>query len=617
MTATSRPRRSPKLNVPKPARWILGIGALIATVSAVYFLTPFLRDQATSGADGNATRSIRVSRGVVEGRAVATGALALVQTSTVTPQASGVLRELRVAVGDAVEKDEVIAILDTSALKADLTKAELALDTERAKLAQAKAPYTESDVSAARAAVEAARAKLESASAPYGPTEITAAELAIEQAKLKLEQTKAPYSEADVAAQRTAVQQAEYQLASARNNLVVVQKGATVSKNVRDAEYEHNWYEVNHGKALAQHEAGEADENKVTLAWNNLMSAKEKLDTARAQAAQALSSAENQIAQAETSLASARDKLATMEAPSDPLDIRAAQLAVDQAAVKLATMRAGSSSADVESAKANLLSAEQKLESMRAGPDELAIRIAQNAVDAGQATVDDLRAQIAETEVRSPASGTVISLGTSGAAPAVGSSVSQTTVLAAISDLSRLQVAASVNEVDAAQVRKGQKADVDVTALPGKTFAGEVVAIDSQATTNQGVVSYALVVALEADAVAAGLKPGMSASARVLTGRSERAVLVPVEALQRLRGNWAVLVRGENGALQPRPVDLGIIGTTHAEVTKGLSDGEMIEVAATRGATTNTSGQRQQGGFQSGQPGGGVPQVPTNPQPRR
>jgi HlyD family secretion protein len=203
--------------------------------------------------------------------------------------------------------------------------------------------------------------------------------------------------------------------------------------------------------------------------------------------------------------------------------------------------------------------------------------------------------------------------------PALGSSVTQTSVLATVSDLGRLQVAAGVNEVDAAQVRKGQKADVQVTAVSGKTFAGQVVSIDSQATTTQGVVSYNLVVALDTDAVAAGLKPGMSATARVLTGSSASAVLVPVDALQRLRGNWAVLMRGADGSLQPRQVELGIIGTTHAEVIKGLADGDTIEVAATRGTSSNTN-QRQPGTSQFGQPAqpaGTVPQVPTNRQPGR
>jgi RND family efflux transporter MFP subunit len=591
---------------------IAGLLVVAAAVAVAALAWP--RATANSGADRTATESIVVASGSVEGRAVASGSLALVATTTILPKASGELREFRVAANDEVAQGQIIAVLDTSELKADLIKAELDLDTRKAELAKAKAPYTESDLSAARASVAAANAKLQLATAPYTATEIAAAEVAVAQAKLKLDQTVKPYKDSEIAAQRTAVAQAEFQLESARNNLVVVQKGATVSKNVRDAEYEHNFYEVNYGKVKEQMAGGQADENKVSLAWNNLMSAKEKLDTARAQSAQALAAAENQIAQAETSLATAREKLATMTAAADALDLRAANVAIAQAEAKVATMRAGASSSDVESARAALQSAEQKLASMQAGADELSVRIAQNALDSAQATLNDLRAQIAANEVKSPVKGTVVSLGASGTAPAIGSSVTQATVLATVADLSKLQVNASVNEVDAAQVRRGQVADVQLTALPGRTFVGKVTSIDSQATTAQGVVTYGLIVTLDADAVKVGLKPGMSASARVLTGKADNAVLVPVDALQRSRGAWAVLVRGAGGSLETRPVELGIVGTTHAEVTKGLAAGDSIEVPVVRGASS-TQNQRQQ---VPGQPqSGGVPQIPINTQPRR
>jgi membrane fusion protein, macrolide-specific efflux system len=153
LTATSRPRRFPKTNLSRRMRWGLGIAVLLVVGAAAALAVTQLRGRATADAGRAATQSVRVSRGPIEGRAAATGALALVKTTTIAPLASGILRDLRVAVGDAVENGQVIAVLDTSALKADLTKAELELDTTRAELAQAKAPYTESDITAARSAV--------------------------------------------------------------------------------------------------------------------------------------------------------------------------------------------------------------------------------------------------------------------------------------------------------------------------------------------------------------------------------------------------------------------------------------------------------------------------------
>ena len=588
---------------------LVGVALVAGGWLAVTRLLP-LASQPTAPAA--AYRLVPATEGTIEGRVAATGTLALVGAVTVSTRGAGNLTELRVAVGDEVKAGQVLALLDTSTVRTSLTQAELALDTARAKLDQAKKPYTEADVSAARAAVEAAKLKQQQAATPYTAADLAGAELAVEQARQKLELVRSPYTAAELETQRAAVRQAEFAAQNARYNLVAVQKSDVVSKNVRDREYEHNFYETAYGKAQDRYKKGEIEQDKVTLEWNNLMTAKEKLDAARAQSASALASAENQIVQADTNLAAAKTKLADMEAGPKATDIKSAQLALDQATLKLTTMRAGPTAGEVESARVALLSAEQKLTAMLAGPDALAVRIAQNGVDSAQASVVELQAQLAATEVKSPTAGVVVALGESGTAPVLGTALTIGTAIATVADMTQLQVKGTVNEIDAAQVRRGQTAEVQVAAAPGRAFPGQVVAVDSQATTAQGVVSYGVVVRLDARAASAGLKPGMTATAQILTGRSERAVLVPIEALQKVRGNWAVLVPDAQGTVQTRPITLGIMGQTQVEIATGLKADEAVAIPLKPGAATTRTDQRPPGADQPA-----APVAPVSPAGRR
>jgi hypothetical protein len=54
-----------------------------------------------------------------------------------------------------------------------------------------------------------------------------------------------------------------------------------VSKNVRDREYEAAWYEVNYGEYLKKYQANEIDQNRLDLEYHNLLTARERLATAR------------------------------------------------------------------------------------------------------------------------------------------------------------------------------------------------------------------------------------------------------------------------------------------------------------------------------------------------
>jgi HlyD family secretion protein len=75
----------------------------------------------------------------------------------------------------------------------------------------------------------------------------------------------------------------------------------------------------------------------------------------------------------------------------------------------------------------------------------------------------------------------------------------------------------------------------------------------------------------------AGLAPGYRVWGRVFLRRAPSAVLAPLGALVRDQGHWAVF-RIEGGKARLRPVDVGALGETSAEILAGVQPGDRLVV---------------------------------------
>ena len=68
----------------------------------------------------------------------------------------------------------------------------------------------------------------------------------------------------------------------------------------------------------------------------------------------------------------------------------------------------------------------------------------------------------------------------------------------------------------------------------------------------------------------------MNAAVDIVGGRAENAILIPVEALRELGpGEFAVFVL-QDGEPRLRPVEVGIMDFTFAEIISGLEAGETV-----------------------------------------
>jgi RND family efflux transporter MFP subunit len=142
-----------------------------------------------------------------------------------------------------------------------------------------------------------------------------------------------------------------------------------------------------------------------------------------------------------------------------------------------------------------------------------------------------------KARVVSPMSGVVIKKGvelgetvTSGV-----SSFNAGTVLFTVADLKSLIIRVNLNEVDIAKVHVGQPVRITLDAYPQKVFTGKVTFVAPAADLVEKIKVFKIEIAL--DELSDAYRTGMSANVEILGEKRDRAVSIPLEALQRKDGD--------------------------------------------------------------------------------
>ena len=212
---------------------------------------------------------------------------------------------------------------------------------------------------------------------------------------------------------------------------------------------------------------------------------------------------------------------------------------------------------------------------------------AQTALDRAVIRQDEAKlaaaqANLGYTDIVSPVNGIVVSRNVT-IGQTVAASFQTPTLFLIATDLTRMQVDTNVSEGDIADIRKGEAARFTVLAFPGETFDGTVTQVRQSPQTVQNVVTYDVVI--EVDNRDLKLKPGMTASVRIITAARAGVLRVPDQALRftpRLAkaapaGGGArvwVLRQGKPAAV---PVVTGLDDDTNTEIVSGgLRDGDEV-----------------------------------------
>jgi HlyD family secretion protein len=205
-------------------------------------------------------------------------------------------------------------------------------------------------------------------------------------------------------------------------------------------------------------------------------------------------------------------------------------------------------SANERSARATLAEAQTKAERVKAlhdegiaSGDELAtagaaldraranVGVAVAQISVANAGLASARSMLARAVIRAPISGIVLSRTVE-----PGQTVTagfQTPILFTLArDLSELELEVEVDEADIGKVREGQTASFAVDAYPGRTFASRLLQLHNLPKEGATIVTYAAVLAVHNQD--RSLRPGMTATAEIVTGQFSDVLLVDNAALR-------------------------------------------------------------------------------------
>ncbi len=218
-------------------------------------------------------------------------------------------------------------------------------------------------------------------------------------------------------------------------------------------------------------------------------------------------------------------------------------------------------------------------------------------VDAAAAALRVAQANLENTYIRAPFSGTVLRKEAEVGevvAPSVGGGLTRGAVVT-MADLATLEVEVDVNEAYIARIQSDQQARITLDAYPDTAFRGAVRQIiptaDRQRATVQVKVSILdrdPRILTEMGAKVEFLQAPRPVAAGAAQPVERPRIIVPAEAVRSENGRDVVWII-RDGRLQRRDVDAGPVSGNFREIRSGLSGGEQLLVG---GVETPKEGQR-------------------------
>ncbi len=442
--------------------WAAGAVVVIALGSGVYYIS------------ASHTPNVSDLPPIAEASTTITG------TGTVEPaqnpdlafESGGRVTHVYVAVGDTVSQGETLAALDASTLEAQRAQAAAGLDAQEATLEQMQAGARQVDIDAKQTAL--AQAQL-SVSNLYATVSATLSDA---------------YGKA-----YSAVQTDTNSLFNNPNS------GASVSLAFTTADSSSAINSVN----------ARLQSNVELSEWNTELAALSQTDTGQLDAAITADVAHlSQIrGYADTLTQALSNAVQTTSFPAAAISADTVAVAAMQSTVTGRITALQNLEQQISAAKLAVQSAQDSLNQTLAGSTKDELDAQQAQVEAAQANIDSINAQIAKTIIAAPFAGTVSSVQIK-----IGDIVSADEAAVSLIPESALQVDAYFSETDVASIAVGTSANVTLDAYGnGRIFPATVVSVDKSPTMQNGVPAYKVV--LQFTQSDPSVAPGMTANVSI------------------------------------------------------------------------------------------------------
>jgi membrane fusion protein, copper/silver efflux system len=182
-----------------------------------------------------------------------------------------------------------------------------------------------------------------------------------------------------------------------------------------------------------------------------------------------------------------------------------------------------------------------------------------------------------------------------------GAEVQPGSMLFQLADLNSVWVTAEVPETQAAWLKQGDRAEVEVPALPGERFEGQVDYLYPELTQATRTLRVRVVVKNPHK----HLRPGMFAAAHFQSMTHDRALTVPSESVIKTGMRSFVIVADDDTHFRPTRVRVGAEQGGRSEILEGLTLGQNVVAsgqflidseANLRGAFDNLAGSNESRG---------------------
>jgi HlyD family secretion protein len=226
--------------------------------------------------------------------------------------------------------------------------------------------------------------------------------------------------------------------------------------------------------------------------------------------------------------------------------------ALVQAEAELANSAAGLELAQVNFDRARELFSAKLISKSEFDQAKANFSQAQANVKTRQANVDRAKVDLGRCTIFSPIDGMVISRRIE-IGQTVAASLNAPTLFVIANDLAKMRIEAAVSEADVGNVVEGQTVNFTVEAFPNAKFKGVVDQVRFAPTTNQNVVTYTTIVAVDNKDLK--LRPGMTATASIITAEKKGVLRIPNSAVRFKPPAGIEVQGGTNAPAGAKPTD--------------------------------------------------------------
>ena len=203
------------------------------------------------------------------------------------------------------------------------------------------------------------------------------------------------------------------------------------------------------------------------------------------------------------------------------------------------------------------------------------LQIAENGLVKAQRKLQLVSDKLRKTKVHAPAEGTVLTVPViEGQVVIAAASVNSGTTLMTIANLTKLLVETHINQVDVVRVQLNQDVKLRAESLKDLELEALISFIAPVATVKNNVKGFQVQALIENPSER--LRPGMTVSVTIPIDTAADAISVPISAVFKGEGRKKVIYVRNGEITEQREVKIGVTNTDHAQIIKGVQEGEEV-----------------------------------------